>query len=51
MLSTMRPLNRITKDDGKKKPAIFKFYDFSKGGTDEMDQRIAKYSAKPISPK
>ena len=51
MLSTMRPLNRITKDDGKKKPAIFKFYDFSKGGTDEMDQRIAKYSVKPKSPK
>ena len=30
MLSTMRPISGITKDDGKSKPAIMKFYDFTK---------------------
>ena len=31
MLSTMDPLLGVTKDDGKKKPAIFKVYDYTKG--------------------
>jgi hypothetical protein len=39
VLSTIPPIMGITKDD-KKKPAIIKFYDFTKGGTDVMDQRI-----------
>ena len=39
LLSTTRPLLGITKDDGKKKPALYKLYDFTKGGTDECDQR------------
>ena len=30
MLSAMRPIPRKTKDDGKSKPAIMKFYDFTK---------------------
>ena len=38
MLSTMRPIPGITKDNGKSKPAIMKFYDFTKGGTDIVDQ-------------
>ena len=49
VLSTMRPLMGITRDDGKQKPAIIKFYDFTKGGTDVMDQKISKYSCKLLT--
>ena len=45
VLSTMRPLQGITRDDGKK-AAIIKFYNCTKGGTDIVDQRIAKYITK-----
>ena len=38
VLSTMRPLMGITRDDEKQKPAIIKFYDFTKGGTYVRDQ-------------
>ena len=38
MLSAMRPIPRKTKDDGKSKPAIMKFYDFTKGGNKIVDQ-------------
>ena len=38
LLSSMQPLLGTTKDDGKKKPAIYQLYDFTKGGTDVMDQ-------------
>ena len=38
LLSTMRPLNGITRDDDKQKPGVYKFYDFTKGGTDLVDQ-------------
>ena len=51
VLSTMRPLQGITKDDGKKKQAVFQLYDCTKGGTDQMDQRIGSYSTKTKSPK
>ena len=34
----MQPLQGVTIDDGKKKPSIIKFYDFTKGGTDIVDQ-------------
>ena len=34
----MRPIPGITKNDGKSKPAIMKFYDFTKGRTDIVDQ-------------
>ena len=44
VLSSMPPLLGTTKDDGKSKPAIIKFYDFSKGGTDIVDQRMGSYS-------
>ena len=51
VLSTMRPMMGVTKDDGKVKPAIYKLYDFTKGGTDECDQRSEAYSVKPKSRK
>ena len=38
LLSTVRPLNGITRDDNKQKPGMFKFYDFTKGGMDIVDQ-------------
>ena len=41
----------VTKDDGKKKPAIIKFYDFTKGGTDIMDQRMDSYTTSSKSKK
>ena len=49
VLSTMRPLMGITRDDGKLKPAIVKFYDLTKGGTDAMDHKISKYSCKLLT--
>ena len=49
VLSTMRPLLGVTKDDGKCKPAVIKFYDFTKGGTDVMDMKMAKYSCKALT--
>ena len=35
----------VTRDDGKVKPAAIKVYDFTKGGTDIMDQvsRLLRY--------
>ena len=38
ILSTTRPMHSCTKDDNKSKPQIFNFYDFTKGGTDIVDQ-------------
>ena len=38
ILSTTRPLHYCTKDDQKSKPQIFKFYGFTKRGTDIVDQ-------------
>ena len=38
MLLTMRPIRGITKYDGKSTPAIMRFYDFTKGGTNIVDQ-------------
>ena len=51
VLSTMHPILGITKDDGKQKPVVFKLYDFTKGGTDQMDQWIGNYSTKTKSSK
>ena len=45
LLSTIRPLNGITRDDNKRKPGIYKFYDFTKGGTDIVDQLSDYYTA------
>ena len=38
VMSTFDPIPDITRDDGKAKPAIIKFYDHTKGGTGIMDQ-------------
>ena len=38
VLSTSRPLHDKAIDDGKEKPQIIKFYAFTKGGTDTVDQ-------------
>ena len=51
LLTTMPPLLGVTKDDGKQKPAIIKFYDFTKGGTDIMDQRMDTYTTSTKSRK
>ena len=42
MLSTLNAILCLTKDDGNSKPAIIKFYDFTKGGTDIVDQIMGK---------
>ena len=47
MLPTMEPLLGVTKDDQKKKPALYKFYDFTKDGTDIVDQKMGSYIVKP----
>ena len=49
MLSTMDIPLGTTKDDDKKKMALYKLYDFSMGGTDAIDYRCARYSCKPKS--
>ena len=49
LLSTIRPLSGITHDGGKRKPAIVKFYDFTTGGIDILDQKISKYSCKSVT--
>ena len=38
VISTVEPLLGVTKDE-KKKPAVIKLYDFTKGGTDIPDQK------------
>ena len=40
LLSSTPPILGITKDDGKSKLVIHKVYDFTKGGTDIIDQRM-----------
>ena len=49
ILSTMQPIQGITRDDDKKKPALFKLYDFTKGGTDIIDQKMGSYTVKSKS--
>ena len=41
----------VTKYDRNQKPRLYKLYDFTKGGTDECDQRTESYSVKPKSRK
>ena len=41
----------ITRDGGKEKPALYKFLDFSKGGTDIVDQKMSFYTCKGKSRK
>ena len=49
VLSTMLSLMGITRDGEKLKPAFIKFYDFIKGGTDILDQKIFRYSCKSVT--
>ena len=49
LLTTMQPILGTTKDDGKKKPAVYKSYDYTKGDTDVMDKRMASYTNKSKS--
>ena len=51
LLATTKPLLGVTRDDNKNKPAQYKLYDLTKGGTDECDQRVESYSTKPKSRK
>ena len=53
ILTTTDPIKGVTMDDNTKKPALFKLYDYTKTGTDLMDQRMArrKYSTKAKSNK
>ena len=48
MLSRLNPILEIAKNF-KAKPALYKLYDFTKGGTDIVDQKISFFSCKPIS--
>ena len=50
LLSTVEPLLGVTKDD-KQKPALYKLYDFTKGGTDIIDQKMGAYTTKSKSRK
>ena len=36
----MHPILGVTKDDNKKEPAMYKLYDFTKGETDIVDQKL-----------
>ena len=47
LLFTAPPNLGITKDDGKSKLGIYRLYDFTKGGTDIIDQRMWFYTCKP----
>ena len=51
MLSTIEPILGTTIDDEKKKPALYKLYDFTKSGTDIADQKIGSYTVKSKSRK
>ena len=42
----MHPILDATKYDDKKKPAMHKLYNFTKGGTDIVDQRMGNISQK-----
>ena len=48
-LSTMSSLLGNITDDNKRKPAILKLYDFTKGGTDVVDQKMGTYTVKSKS--
>ena len=46
VLATANRILWVKKDDEKSKPAIM-FYNYTKGSTDTVDQKMAKYSVKP----
>ena len=47
LLSAAPPILGIRKDDAKSKLDIYKVYDFTKGGTDIIDQKMGFYTCKP----
>ena len=47
----MEPLLGVTKDDQKFKPQMYKLYDFTKGGTDIIYQKMGTYTTKSKSRK
>eukprot|EP00112_Aurelia_sp_Birch-Aquarium-sp1_P021632 Seg5874.3 transcript_id=Seg5874.3/GoldUCD/mRNA.D3Y31 product="hypothetical protein" protein_id=Seg5874.3/GoldUCD/D3Y31 len=49
LLATVQPILGVTKDDDKEKPAQYKLYDFTKGGTDVVDLKMASSTSKPKS--
>ena len=51
VLATANTILGVTKYDGKSKPAIIKFYDYTKRDTDIVDQKMGKHSVKPKSSK
>ena len=51
LLSTNSPYKGITKGHPKNLPAAIQLYNFTKGGTDIVDQRMGRYSTKPKSNK
>ena len=51
MLSTIQPLLGTVKEGRQPKPALYKLYDYTKGGTDVIDQRMGFYCCKSKSPK
>ena len=50
VVSTVQYLMGVTKDE-KTKPAAIKLYDFTKGGTDIVDQKMGAYTTKSKSRK
>lgn len=51
MLTTTKPIMGLTKDDKKEKFGTYKLYDFTKGGTDIVDQRMGFLTCKTKSRK
>ena len=47
----MEPILGVTKDDQKFKLQMYKLYDFTKGGTDVIDQKMGTYTTKSKSRK
>ena len=45
LLTTMEPAHYVT-DEKRKKPYMYKIYDFTKGGIDIPDQRVGTYTCK-----
>ena len=46
MLSIIDAIRGAAKDDDKKEPAVYKLYDFTKWGTDIVNQKISFYNCK-----
>jgi hypothetical protein len=46
LLSTLKQILGTNKDDSRSKLTLYKLYDFTKGGTDIVDQRMAFHTSK-----